>query len=73
MRKAIRADVITAAARMLMRLKTLAIERAKALFGCAYANVQPHSGSQANQAVYLARCCNQATPSLAWDWLPAAI
>ena len=34
--------------------ETLAIERAKALFGAAYANVQPHSGSQANGAVYLA-------------------
>ena len=32
----------------------LAIERAKKLFGAEYANVQPHSGSQANQAVYLA-------------------
>jgi glycine hydroxymethyltransferase len=32
----------------------LAIERAKQLFGAQYANVQPHSGSQANQAVYLA-------------------
>jgi glycine hydroxymethyltransferase len=32
----------------------LAIERAKALFGAAYANVQPHSGSQANAAVYMA-------------------
>ena len=32
----------------------LAIERAKALFGSAYANVQPHSGSQANAAVFLA-------------------
>ncbi|MGH8704019.1 MAG: serine hydroxymethyltransferase [Burkholderiales bacterium] len=32
----------------------LAIERAKQLFGAEYANVQPHSGSQANQAVYLA-------------------
>ena len=32
----------------------LAIERAKELFGAEYANVQPHSGSQANQAVYLA-------------------
>jgi glycine hydroxymethyltransferase len=31
----------------------LAIERAKKLFGAAYANVQPHSGSQANAAVYL--------------------
>jgi glycine hydroxymethyltransferase len=34
--------------------ETLAIERAKALFGCAFANVQPHSGSQANQAVFMA-------------------
>jgi len=32
----------------------LAIERCKQLFGADYANVQPHSGSQANQAVYLA-------------------
>src|SRR6188768_2292474 len=32
----------------------LAIERAKQLFGAGYANVQPHSGSQANAAVYLA-------------------
>jgi len=34
--------------------EALAIERAKQLFGAAYANVQPHSGSQANQAVYFA-------------------
>ena len=34
--------------------ETLAIERAKALFGAPWANVQPHSGSQANGAVYLA-------------------
>ncbi|HET6587347.1 MAG TPA: serine hydroxymethyltransferase [Oleiagrimonas sp.] len=34
--------------------ENLAIERAKALFDCDYANVQPHSGSQANQAVYFA-------------------
>src|ERR1044072_4032554 len=32
----------------------LGIDRVKALFGADYANVQPHSGSQANQAVYLA-------------------
>jgi len=36
------------------RAETLAIDRAKALFGCTYANVQPHSGAQANQAVFLA-------------------
>tara|TARA_R110002110_G_scaffold414147_2_gene643317 strand:+ start:39273 stop:40586 length:1314 start_codon:yes stop_codon:yes gene_type:complete len=34
----------------------LAIERATRLFGCAFANVQPHSGAQANQAVFLALC-----------------
>src|SRR6266568_665724 len=34
--------------------ENLAIERARRLFGCAFANVQPHSGAQANQAVYLA-------------------
>jgi glycine hydroxymethyltransferase len=34
--------------------ETLAIERAKKLFGADWANVQPHSGSQANQAVYFA-------------------
>jgi glycine hydroxymethyltransferase len=36
--------------------ESLAIERAKALFGADYANVQPHSGSQANAAVYMALC-----------------
>jgi glycine hydroxymethyltransferase len=34
--------------------ETLAIERAKKLFGCSFANVQPSSGSQANQGVYMA-------------------
>ena len=37
-------------------VETLAIERAKELFGCGYANVQPHSGAQANLAVYFAMC-----------------
>jgi glycine hydroxymethyltransferase len=36
------------------KAEALAIERAKELFGADYANVQPHSGSQANAAVYLA-------------------
>ncbi|GAA0785379.1 MULTISPECIES: serine hydroxymethyltransferase [Pseudomonadati] len=35
-------------------VETLAIERAKELFGATYANVQPHSGSQANSAVFMA-------------------
>jgi glycine hydroxymethyltransferase len=34
--------------------ETLAIERAKKLFDCAFANVQPHSGAQANQAAFMA-------------------
>src|SRR5215203_5341158 len=36
------------------QVETLAIDRAKQLFHSQYANVQPHSGSQANMAVYLA-------------------
>ncbi len=35
-------------------VESIAIERAKELFGCDYANVQPHSGAQANMAVFLA-------------------
>ena len=35
-------------------VENLAIERAKELFGCTYANVQPHSGAQANLAVFFA-------------------
>ena len=35
-------------------IEALAIERAKKLFGCTYANVQPHSGAQANMAVFYA-------------------
>jgi len=38
------------------RVEELAIERAKKLFGCEHVNVQPHSGSQANMAVYMAAC-----------------
>ncbi|MBB5211045.1 serine hydroxymethyltransferase [Microbulbifer hydrolyticus] len=38
------------------KVEALAIERAKKLFGADYANVQPHSGSQANAAVYQALC-----------------
>ncbi len=38
------------------KAEQLAIDRVKALFGADYANVQPHSGSQANSAVYLALC-----------------
>ena len=36
--------------------ENLAIERAKKLFGCTYANVQPHSGAQANMTVFFALC-----------------
>jgi glycine hydroxymethyltransferase len=38
------------------KAEALAIDRVKALFGADYANVQPHSGSQANSAVYQALC-----------------
>lgn len=38
------------------KVEQLAIDRAKELFGADYANVQPHSGSQANAAVYMALC-----------------
>lgn len=38
------------------QVETLAIERAKQLFGADHANVQPHSGAQANEAVYYAWC-----------------
>ena len=38
------------------KAEQLAIDRAKQLFGADYANVQPHSGSQANAAVYMALC-----------------
>lgn len=42
-------------------VENIAIERCKKLFGCEYANVQPHSGSQANYAVYLALCAQGDT------------
>ena len=38
------------------KIEQYAIDKCKQLFNCKYANVQPHSGSQANQAVYLALC-----------------
>jgi len=41
------------------QIEILAEERAKALFGVPYANVQPHSGSPANLAIYLATCAPQ--------------
>ena len=37
-------------------IESIAIERAKRIFGCTYVNVQPHSGTQANTAVELALC-----------------
>ena len=36
------------------KVETLAIERAKQLFGCQFVNVQPHSGAQANMATFMA-------------------
>jgi glycine hydroxymethyltransferase len=52
--RAIRASATTAAASSSTSPNNLAIDRAKQLFGADYANVQPHSGSQANAAVYMA-------------------
>ena len=54
MPKAIRAGAIIRAAAPPDSVETLAIDRAKQLFGCGFVNVQPHSGAQANGAVMLA-------------------
>lgn len=45
-----------AGCRYIDKIEQLAIKKAKILFKAKYANVQPHSGSQANQAVYMALC-----------------
>ncbi len=47
-------------------VETLAIERLKKVFGAAWANVQPHSGAQANAAVFLA-CLKAGDPILGFD------
>ena len=50
-------------------VEQLAIDRAKRLFNCAFANVQPHSGSQANQSVMLALLKPGDTDHGAWPRL----
>lgn len=49
------------------KLESLAIERACKLFKCNFANVQPHSGAQANAAVFLGLCPNPGTRILGLD------
>ena len=51
---------------MIDEIEQIAIDRAKALFGAEYANVQPHSGSQANAAVY-ATCLKPGDKILGFD------
>ena len=48
------------------KVETLAIDRAKELFGATWANVQPHSGAQANAAVFLG-CLEPGDPILGFD------
>ena len=48
------------------QIETLAIERLKMLFGAEYANVQPHSGAQANAAIFLA-CLQPGDTILGFD------
>ncbi|MDX5477566.1 MAG: serine hydroxymethyltransferase, partial [Cyclobacteriaceae bacterium] len=48
------------------QIEQLAIDRAKELFGASWANVQPHSGAQANAAVFLA-CLNAGDAILGFD------
>ena len=54
MQKVIPEEDIMAVAKLLMKLNKLAIDRLKQIFNCEYANVQPHSGAQANAALMLA-------------------
>jgi glycine hydroxymethyltransferase len=49
------------------QIEQLAIDRLKELFGAEYANVQPHSGAQANAAVFLA-CLKPGDTTLGFDW-----
>ena len=50
---------------------TISIEKIKKLFNCKYANVQPHSGAQANGAVFT--LLKQMIPLWEWVWIQAAI
>ena len=65
--RVIQAADTTAVANLLTRSRTLPRDRAMELFGAEFANVQPHSGSQANQAVYLTSAWSQAIRVLGFD------
>lgn len=54
-------------------VENLAIERAKKLFGAAYVNVQPHSGAQANMAVFQAFLKPWVILLWVWLWIRAGI
>src|SRR6266481_1683316 len=66
MRRAIRDGATTAAAEFVDVVERLAIDRVLQLFGAERANVQPHSGAQANMAVYFA-CLEPGDTILAMD------
>ena len=68
-----REALVRRAAAIVDCVEQLAIDRAKELFGADHVNVQPHSGSQANNAVYSTSRSTRATRSWPWTWPAAGI